>query len=189
MKLRDTHLVPKSYPAYGLSSLPKQAERHAYLICLNEESQSLTPPLWRKGQVDLTEMYSISRTSLNIALNGLQRRELLTIFRDRIPANPKAMRRPNGYRLKPLLSPETRAARWSALEQTHTPQRVAAARQLAAMINFGHDLDATDQLAVAINKYGYQAVSNATTQVAAKSATNPHRHPDAITAMLRSAPR
>ena len=93
------------------------------------------------------------------------------------------------YRLKPLLSPETRAARWAALEQTHTPQRVTAARQLAAMINFGHDLDAADQLAVAINRYGYQAVSNATTQVAAKSATNPHRHPATITAMLRGAPR
>jgi hypothetical protein len=182
--------LPLAYWTYGLASSLKQAERHAYMICLNEESQSLTPPLWRKSQVTLTDIYSISRTSINIALNGLQRRDLLTIFRDQIPANPKAMRRPNGYRLKRLLSPEARAARWAALEQTHSPQRVAAARQLATMINFGNDVDGTDQLAVAIGKYGYQAVSNATTQVAAKSATNPHRHPDAITDMLRSgAPR
>jgi hypothetical protein len=177
--------VPLAYWTYGLATSLKQGELHAYMICLSEESEGLTPPLWRKNQEDLADMYSISRASINIGLNALQRRDLLTIFRDKIPANPKATRRPNGYRLKRLLSPEARAAKWEALEQTHSPERVAEARQLAAMINFGNDFDCTDQLAVAIRKYGYQAVRDATTMVAAKSVTNPHRHPDSITDALR----
>lgn len=177
--------VPLAYWTYGLATSLKQGELHAYMICLSEESQGLTPPLWRKNQEDLAEKYSISRASINIGLNALQRRDLLSIFRDRIPLNPKTTRRPNGYRLKRLLSPEARAAKWEALEQTHSPQRVAEARQLATMINYGNDFESADELAGAIKKYGYQAVSNATTTVAEKSFTNPHRHPDSVIDALR----
>ena len=88
------------------------------------------------------------------------------------------------YRLKPLLSPgDARGEVVGPRADAHPATRHGSTSTRR------HDLDAADQLAVAINRYGYQAVSNATTLVAAKSATNPHRHPATITAMLRGAPR
>jgi hypothetical protein len=83
-------------------------------------------------------------------------------------------------RLKLLLSPAERAARWQNLEQKHSPQLIAQARALATMVAYGNDFDSADQLAAAISAYGYEAVSNTTVQVATKSTTNPNRHPDTI---------
>ncbi|MBT7069141.1 MAG: hypothetical protein HN919_22790, partial [Verrucomicrobia bacterium] len=50
--------LPLAYWTYDLATELKQAEKMAYLICLNEETQALTPPLWMKNQSDLTKKYS-----------------------------------------------------------------------------------------------------------------------------------
>jgi hypothetical protein len=99
------------------------------------------------------------------------------------------MRRPNQYRLKPLLSSEERAARWQKLEEKHSPLLIAQARALATQVDYGNDFGSADELAAAITTYGYQAVSNITAQVAAKSATNPKRRARTITTSLRATRR
>ncbi len=172
--------VPLAYWTYGLATELTQDEKFAYLICLNEEAQSYTPPLWRKSQEDLAKIYSVSRKPINVGLNGLQRHDILSILRSPIPKENFKRRRPNQYRLKPLLSPAERTARWQKLEQKHSPQLIAQARALATMVAYGNDFDSADQLAAAISAYGYETVSNTTVHVATKSVTNPNRHPDTI---------
>jgi len=58
---------------------------------------------------------------------------------------------------------------------------------LAALIDYGNDFTAASQLAKAIKKYGYESVSNNTTQVASKKTTNPNRHAGTIITYLRNA--
>ncbi len=178
--------IPLAYWTYGLATDLKQGEKYAYLICLNEEAQSITPPLWKKNQEQIAEKYSSSRATINNAMNGLQRHDLLTIIRDDIPLNDSDKRRPNHYRLKRLLSPEERAARWKKLEEKHSPELLAQARGLATMVDYGNDFTSADELAAAITAYGYQTVSNITAQVAQSSVTNPNRHPDTVTTYLHN---
>jgi hypothetical protein len=180
--------VPVGYWAYGLATELKQAEKLAYLICLNEETQGLTPPFWRKSQVELARIYSATISPINEALNGLQRRDLLTINRSPITADYKK-RRPNQYGLKPLLSPAERATRWRKLEKKHTPEGIAQARALASTIGYGNDFDSADELAAAIRTYGYEAVKKTTEAVATKQAANPKRNAGTITTYLRNARR
>jgi len=181
--------VPLAYWTYDLATELDQSERHLYLVCLNEENQSITPPLWRKSQEKLAKAYAISRKLINDGLNGLQRRDILTILRSTIPTEDFKKRRPNGYRLKPLLSPEQRASRWQELETKHSPELISQARSLAATLGYGNDFASADQLAKAITTHGYEAVSNTTAQVAAKTATNPYRHPDTVTTYLQNTRR
>ena len=181
--------IPLAYWTYGLATELKQGEKHAYLICLAEQDQSVTAPLWGRSQMDLAKTYSISRHAINDGFNGLQRRDLLTIFRDTIPTRSDNNRRPNRYRLKPLLSPEARAGRWEKLKEKHSPLLIVQARALASLIDYGNDFDAADELAAAITAYGYQTVSNTTAQVATKNVTNPNRCPGTITTYLRTSQR
>ncbi len=181
--------IPSAYWTYGLSTELKQAEKMAYLICLNEETQALIPPIWMKSQPDLAEKYSISRNPINIGLNGLQRHDLLSIIRSPISANNYKKRRPNQYRLRPLLSPEERATRWLKLETKHSPLLVTQARELATLLDYGNDFTSADQLATAIAAYGFQTASNVTAQVATKSVTNPNRHPDTVATYLHNTRR
>ncbi|MBT3192445.1 MAG: hypothetical protein HN341_07810, partial [Verrucomicrobia bacterium] len=120
-------------------------------------------------------------------LNGLQRLDLLEITRSPISTSGNyKKRRPNQYRLKPLLSPEERTARWEKLEKKHGTERLAQARALAAILDYDNDFASADQLAKAIKSYGFPTVSNVTTQVATKSATNPNRHPDTVVEYLHN---
>jgi hypothetical protein len=163
----SSHL-PLAYWTYGLATELKQSEKMACLICLNEETQALTPPLWIKNQSDLAEKYSISLNPINDGFNGLQRQDILTIYRSPISANDYKKRRPNQYRLKPLLSPKERATRWEKLVQKHGGQILPQARTLAAMLDYDNDFGSADELAGAIAAYGYETVSNTTAQVATK---------------------
>lgn len=179
--------IPLAYWTYGLATELKLAEKLAYLICINEEAQALTPPLWMKNQEDLAEKYSVSRNPINDGLNGLQRHDLLEIIRSPISTTGNyKKRRPNQYRLKPLLSPEERAARWKKLEDKYSPEVVAQARGLATMLDYGNDFEAVDQLAAAIKAYSQQTVSNTTATVATRSLTNPNRHPDTVVEYLHN---
>ncbi|MBT3297279.1 MAG: hypothetical protein HN383_18580 [Verrucomicrobia bacterium] len=173
--------VPMEFWTYGLATNLKQVVKFGYLICLNEETQGLTPPLWRRTLVDLADRYSTTIDSVGTGMNTLQKLDVLTILRYPPPhITDYARRPPNKYRLKPLLSPEARAARWRRLEEKHTPSRIEQARTLAASLSYDHSFTAADQLAGAITTYGYQAVSNTTAQVATKHPGNPRRHPSIV---------
>jgi len=183
----DVLNVPLAYWTYGLATKLKLAEKLAYLICINEEAQALTPPLWMRSQEELSEKYAISISPINNGLNGLQRHDILEIIRSPISTTGNyKKRRPNQYRLKPLLSPQERVARWKKLEEKHGPEIVAQARGLATMLDYGNSIESADQLATAITAYGYQTTSNTTATVATRSLTNPNRHPNTVVEYLHN---
>ncbi|MBT7068841.1 MAG: hypothetical protein HN919_21275, partial [Verrucomicrobia bacterium] len=71
---------------------------------------------------------------------------LTTTRHSSAPGQPISKRRPNAYRLKPLISPDEREALWEGLRQKHGAQQFQTARELAGTIRRPNDYETVEAL-------------------------------------------
>ena len=112
---------------------------------------------------------------------------LTTTRHSSAPGQPISKRRPNAYRLKPLISPDEREALWEGLRQKHGAQQFQTARDLAGTIRKSNHYETIEALLRHIDSHGLPTVQAATAKVAALHPTNPMRHVRYIITIVKNA--
>jgi len=180
--------IPQAYWTYGWSRTLPMPAKVAYLICLHEAVTSQGEPVWTASKKMLSEKYKIPGDTINAGLLALERLDLITITRhSHPPSQPFAMRRPNTYRLNPVIARELREAMWAALREQYTPALFDQARALADTIDRPNHYDTIEGLLRSMDQYGLPAVRDATATVAALHRSNPMRHVGYIITLAQNA--
>ena len=168
--------VPQAYWDYGLSVHYPPKVKMAYLICLCEGQSTHSTFFWTMSGAKLSAKYGITRDSLSKSLRFLARENVLEIVTYEAFDGDYESRRPNRYRLKPLISPEELEARWKELEATHGRKRLEQAMKLAQSMDHGKDPDALAGFIGFIETYGLAETQVATEIVARLKADNQRRN-------------
>lgn len=178
--------IPQVYWDYGWNRKLSLRGKVAYLVCLKEQAGSPTKPWWSESNESLAQEYGTGPGTLGDGLLDLKRQNLLEIVHSTVSADQGyEHRRPNRYRLKPMLSPEEIERRWSQLKSCYGEKGVQEAQNLAAMIDAGQDQDMVEEFAEVIALYGLDQTRKATEAVAAMAPDNPCRHMGYIVTLLK----
>ena len=121
--------VPRAYWDYGLSVRYAPTVKMAYLICLYEEQSTHSTFFWSMSGEKLSEKYGIGAPRLSQSLRFLAKENVLEIVTYDAFDGDYESRRPNRYRLKPLISPEELEVRWKELAATHGKKPLAQVYQ------------------------------------------------------------
>jgi hypothetical protein len=180
--------VPLAYWTYGVNHSLSMREKVIYLLALHETAKSPNSPLWSASGNTLSTRYGIPMETIRSALTGLERLDILATTRySGTPGQPLSKRRPNAYRLTPLISPEAREALWEELRQKHGAEQFQAARELAGTIHRSNHYETIEALLRYIDSHGLPAVQAATVRVAALHPNNPMRHVRYIITLVKNA--
>ncbi len=178
--------VPVGYWEYGWNrklSLPAKA---AYLMCLAEQESSETKPWWSLSRQALARKYSGSPHTVGKALRELEVEDILEIVRSKVPPGGDfAGRRPNSYRVKPLLPPEDIEKEWMHLTGVYGEKNLEKARELAGRIDRGNNRHVVSNLLAVMDRYGIEETEKATDIVAQMVPDNPCRHVGYIVTLLK----
>ena len=169
--------VPVEFWEYDWLRTLGLAEKMLYLISVVETETSRNKPWWSHSQERIGGKYYIDRWTVNQALRGLEREEVLEVRRSSgVEAGGYELRRPNDYRLKPLLSPEDIQAEWMHLQGIHGKEKPAKARELAGRLDRPNSRDVAGTYLKLMAKYTMSQIEEATEYVARLAPDNPYRH-------------
>jgi len=102
-----------------------------------------------------------------------------------VEAGGYELRRPNDYRLKPLMSPEDTRAEWGDLESTHGKEKLEKARKLAARLDRPNSRDVAGTYLKLMEKYTMRQIEEAAEYVARLAPDNPMRHVGTVVNRLK----
>ena len=182
MKLRRAReetgiAVPVELWEHGWLRTLGLSEKVLYLVALVETEESRNKPWWSLSQERIGRKYSIDRWTVNQTLRGLERAEILEVRRHSgVEAGGYELRRPNDYRLKPLMDPEDIQAEWGHLEETYGKEKVKKARELAGRLDRPNSRDVAETYLKLMKKYTMPQIEDATDYVARLAPDNPLRH-------------
>jgi len=181
MKLRRAReesgiAVPVEFWEYGWINTLGLSEKVLYLVALVETEESRNKPWWSLSQERIARKYSIHHWTVNKALDGLEQEEILEVRRSSVVDGRFDLRRPNDYRLKPLMSPEDIRAEWGHLESTYGEKKLEKARELAGRLDRPNSRDVAETYLTLMGKYELPQIEAATDYVAQLAPDNPYRH-------------
>jgi hypothetical protein len=179
--------VPAAYLEYGWSRKLSLSAKNAYLICLTEQELSENAPWWSLSRDALAKKYPGNRDTIGRGLLELEAEDLVEIIRSNIvPGEGFESRRPNRYRLKPLLSEEDIEKQWQALADVYGAKKLAKARELAGMLDRQNNRDVAANFLRVMEIYGFEQTKRATAIVAEMARDNPCRHAGYVVRLLKS---
>ncbi len=169
--------VPVELWEYGWLRTLGLSEKALYLISLVETEKSRKKPWWSLSLDRIAQKYGIDRSTVSKSLLALEREEILEVLRSSAgDAGGFELRRPNSYRMKPLMSPEDILAEWGHLDSTYGKEKVKKARELAGRLNRPNSRDVAGTYLKLMEKYTVAQIEAATDYVARLATDNPYRH-------------
>jgi hypothetical protein len=168
--------VPAEYWEYGWPGRLNLSAKALYLICLVETESSPNKPWWTLSHKAIAKKYSLKYFTVNHALRELEYHDLLHVRRNPAPQKQFDLKRPNNYKLRPLLSPEEIERQWKKLEDTYGSEMLEEARKCAAHIEGENSREVVGRLLPAIEKHGAKKVEAAAAKTGEMPADNPYRN-------------
>ncbi|MCX5698912.1 MAG: phospholipase D-like domain-containing protein [Candidatus Omnitrophica bacterium] len=159
--------IPDVYWDYGFCGKLSFEAKYMYLISLNEAIMSPRNPYWFRSQEDLVRIYGISVIPLIHAINELEQKNILEVYRQKPDETASFKDRlVNRYRLNPLESSEQFSQALSSLSAKYGASLTAQAQGLSAQLNEPNDLEKIKTYIELINTYGYEKVREVNSKVA-----------------------
>jgi len=179
--------IPTAYWEYGLDRQLILREKFAYLASIYEGETARPRQWWRKSLKGLSEKYHIDEWTFDYGLRGLKKLDLLEVKHSRIKPGERDYedREPNEYRLKELVAPQEKERLWKNLEKDFGVEAVGRARELAAMIDEGNNVQAAKDFIRLVKKYGEKDARAAAETVSRMGADNPLRNISYVVGVLK----
>ena len=183
---QGTFPIPIGYWDYGLSKKLTLPAKGAYLVCLAEAEASPGKPWWSANQPSIAAKYHGCVFTIREGLRELEKLDLLEVVRMGPPPGlPYSRRRPNSYRLKPLLSPEAIQKQWKELARAYGGTNLKRARQQAERFDRYNNRAVVADLLMLADTHGWKLLERAVGEVAKMAPSNPCRHVGYIVTMLK----
>ena len=154
-------IIPFSYWEYGLSRSLSLSAKYMYLVSLLETKRSRRNPYWFRSQEDMASLYHLSAYTISLALQELEREEIIEISRSVSSPGEYGERLANIYSLNPLVTSAERASALESLKIKYGADMVNKAQGLSRVLNEPYDLADIKTFILLIQTYGYQTVLEA----------------------------
>ncbi len=178
--------LPIAYWEYGLDKQLMLREKFVYMVSIYEQEIARPKLWWQKSLKGLSEKYHIDEWTLDYGLRQIKRLDLIEVWHSRVKAGEDFKdREPNKYRMKELILPDVKERMWSQLEKDFGADQVKAAKEFAAMIDEGNNIQAVKDFIRIIKKYGQENVKTAVDEISKLGADNPLRNIGYITGVLK----
>jgi len=179
--------LPIAYWEYGLDRQLMLREKFVYLAGIYEQEIARPKLWWQKSLKGLSEKYHIDEWTLDYGLRGIKKLDLIEVRHSRVEIGKQDFkdREPNKYRMKELVAPEEKKRIWGQLEKDFGPEVVKAARDFAALIDEGNNIQAARDFIRLMKSYGQEKVKEAVSEVSKLNADNPLRNINYIVGVLK----
>jgi hypothetical protein len=180
--------VPLAYWEYGWSQKLSLRSKFCYLINLYRTEFSDIKPWWSLPLDLIAEDFNVSKWTVMRGMRELKKLGLLDVEYD-AALNEQGIftggRKPNKYRIKPLLSPEEIDRKWAELRNIYGEELVEKARGFAFMIEQGNNIEKVEDFIRIMGRYTEEWVEKATRITAKMRADNPSRNFGYIMGILK----
>jgi len=177
--------LPDGFWDYGWDSKLNLREKFFYLVCCYEGARALPAAYWRCSMQGLAKKYALDRSTLSLAATALKKQDLIEVRYGRVQGDDYSDKEVNEYRVKPMLSPKVRARLQENMEKEFGVDTFVAAREAAAAIDRGEDLEVIGDFADLIRKHGKGVVRLALEEIAEYKHNNPLRNTAYIAGIIR----
>ena len=180
--------VPLAYWEYGWSQKLSLRSKFCYLINLYRTEFSDIKPWWSLPLDLIAEDFNVNKWTIMRGMRELKKLGLLDVEYD-AALNEQGIftgsRKPNKYRIKPLLSPEEIDKKWAELRNIYGEELVEKARGFAFMIEQGNNIEKVEAFIRIMGSYTEEWVEKATRITAKMRADNPSRNFGYIMGILK----
>ena len=180
--------VPLAYWEYNWSRKLDLRSKFCYLINIYRTEFSDIKPWWSLPLDLLAEDFNIDKWTVMRGMRELKKLGLLDVEYDEA-LNDKGVfsgnRKPNKYRIKPLLSQEEIDKEWKELENIYGMELVNKARGFAIMVEEGNNAQKVESFIQIIGRYSEEWVRRATEITAKMRTDNPSRNFGYIVGILK----
>ena len=180
--------VPLAYWEYGWSRKLDLRSKFCYLINIYRTEFSDIKPWWSLPLDLLAEDFNVDKWTVMRGMRELKKLGLLEVEYDEA-LNDKGVfsgnRKPNKYKIKPLLSQEEIDKEWKELENIYGVELVNKTRGFAIMIEEGNNTQKVEAFIQIIGRYSEAWVEKATIITTRMRADNPSRNFGYIVGILK----
>ena len=164
--------LPTTYWRYGWNKTLSFPAKAMYLINL---SNTQTSPTWFMARENIAKTYQISESFISDGTRQLREKNLLNVKYGELEGKSYDERQANEYTPEPIYNPEDLAKELKTLDQKYGQDKVARAKQTAAIVFEGNNLKTIQVLIDLETQYGQTTIQEATQKLAGKNPDNPKR--------------
>lgn len=175
--------LPTTYWRYGWNKTLSFPAKAMYLVNL---SNTQTSPTWFMARENIAKTYSISESFVSDGTRQLRELNLLEVKYGELEGKSYDERQANEYTPEPIYNPEDLAKELKDFEQKYGKDKVARAKQTAAIVFEENNLKFIQALIDLEEKYGQAIVQEAAGKLLEKNPDNPKRSAGYLINMVKS---
>jgi hypothetical protein len=181
--------VPLAYWEYGWDRKPSLRGKFCYLVNLFHTEISDIKPWWTHSLENLDSYFHVDKWTIMRGIRELKKMGVVEVEYDmavNIDGTKRENRKPNRYKLNPLLSQEQIDKEWQELEDIYGKELVIKARRLAFMMEVGNSPEGVEDFIRIMGRYPEEWVEKATNMTAKRRPDNPSRTFGFIVGILKN---